>query len=162
MKTRLICCLLCCALCLCLCACGSKAEPETPTEPIASETPEASAEPSALPEPEPVASPEAAAEPKESAAPADKRPQRQSTLPGASLHTAEEPEPEDTLAALIADAQRFVDGPLEALIAELGEPLSREYVSSCLGSGQDGELRYEGFTVYTYLSDKGETVTGVE
>ena len=55
----------------------------------------------------------------------------------------------------------FIDRPLEELLAEFGEPESRDYVPSCLGNGQDGELVYDGFTVYTYRSSEGETVTGV-
>ena len=33
---------------------------------------------------------------------------------------------------------------------------------SCLGDGDDGNLYYEGFTVYTYREDGEETVTYVE
>lgn len=142
MRRKLLCCLLCCLLTLSLCACGGEQSP--PPEPTAEPT-----EAPAAPEVEPSAEPES-------------RPQRQPVLPGASLHAAGEPESEDLTAALVADAQRFVDGPVEALIAALGEPLSRDYAPSCLGSGRDGELCYEGFTVYTYLDDEGETVTGVE
>lgn len=136
--------LLCLLLTLGLCACGAESAPMPSAAP--------SAEPSAAP-----STPTPSATPTEEAA----QPQRSSSLPGASLHAAE-PERAEAPASLVEDAQRFVDGPVEALIAALGEPLSRDYAPSCLGSGKDGELRYEGFTVYTYLSDEGETVTGVE
>lgn len=59
-------------------------------------------------------------------------------------------------------ASRFVDSPLDALLAELGEPSSREYVPSCLGPGEDGELFYDGFTVYTFKSADGEVVIDVD
>ena len=42
-----------------------------------------------------------------------------------------------------------------------GEPLERNYAPSCLGGGEDGELVYEGFTVYTYREGDRETVTDV-
>ena len=48
--------------------------------------------------------------------------------------------------------------PIEELIAIIGEPLSTDYAPSCLGSGEDGELVYEGFIVYTYRQGETETV----
>ena len=47
------------------------------------------------------------------------------------------------------------------LIDALGEPLERNYAPSCLGGGEDGELVYEGFTVYTYREGDRETVKDV-
>ena len=55
-------------------------------------------------------------------------------------------------------AQTFVDKEAEELIAVIGEPLSSDYAPSCLGPGKDGELCYEGFTVYTYKEGGSEIV----
>ena len=100
--------------------------------------------------------------------PVEEAPQRESNLPGLNLHEAETEEPEaapaetdEAAVERLALAMTFIDRPLEELIAEFGEPESREYVPSCLGDGKDGELIYDGFTVYTYQSQAGETVTGV-
>lgn len=59
-------------------------------------------------------------------------------------------------------AETFIDRPVEELIAAIGEPISSDYASSCLGSGEDGNLYYEGFTVYTYREGTKETVRFVE
>lgn len=59
-------------------------------------------------------------------------------------------------------AKTFIDRPVEELIAAIGEPVSSDYASSCLGSGEDGNLYYEGFTVYTYREGTSETVRYVE
>jgi hypothetical protein len=48
------------------------------------------------------------------------------------------------------------------LIAAIGSPNSRSYASSCIGEGEDGELSYNGFTVYTYRENGIETVQDVE
>ena len=60
-------------------------------------------------------------------------------------------------------AKAFEGAPLEDLIAAIGEPLSSDYAPSCLGEGEDGNLYYDGFTVYTYRDvDGSETVNYVE
>ena len=44
----------------------------------------------------------------------------------------------------------------------IGKPNNESYASSCLGDGEDGELSYDGFTVYTYRAPDGaETVYDV-
>ena len=58
-------------------------------------------------------------------------------------------------------AQAFIDQPVDKLIDALGEPSSREYSDSCLGDGEDGNLKYDGFTVSTYKEGDTETVKGV-
>ena len=64
--------------------------------------------------------------------------------------------------ALFELAKGYVDKPLAELQAEIGEPLSSSYVSSCLiPGGEDGELHYDGFTVYTVKSGDSETVQDV-
>ena len=72
---------------------------------------------------------------------------------------AEEPDSSEDLLAL---AESFTDHEVSELIEAIGEPLDRAYVSSCLGSGEDGELYYDGFTVYTYREGDSEIVMGVE
>ncbi|MBQ6431053.1 MAG: hypothetical protein IJJ99_04160 [Oscillospiraceae bacterium] len=52
-------------------------------------------------------------------------------------------------------ALSFVNQPISALKEQIGEPKSVSYASSCLGDGEDGELYYEGFTVYTYRDTDG-------
>ena len=130
-----------CLLCaLLLIGCGSSA-------PAAAPAPEASPAPSAeasvtTEAPEPSAEPEA-------------------RLPDAGLvHDTEvTPSPSETLFEL---AKSFVDKPLSELQAEIGEPVSSSYVSSCLiPGGEDGELHYDGFTVYTVKSGDSETVQDV-
>jgi hypothetical protein len=51
---------------------------------------------------------------------------------------------------------------VEDLYAAIGSPVSSDYAPSCLGDGDDGNLYYEGFTVYTYRENGEETVTYVE
>ena len=93
---------------------------------------------------EPAAEPSAA--PEESEAPAE-----ESEAPA-----EEEPSP-------LEAAKAFEGAPLEDLIAAVGEPLSSDYAPSCLGEGEDGNLYYDGFTVYTYRDTDGtETVNYVE
>ena len=49
-----------------------------------------------------------------------------------------------------------------ALTDAIGKPNNESYASSCLGDGEDGELSYDGFTVYTYRAPDGaETVYDV-
>ncbi len=65
-------------------------------------------------------------------------------------------------ASLLDTAKQFEGEPLEDLIAAVGEPESSDYAPSCLGDGEDGNLYYDGFTVYTYRDDSGEIVNYVE
>ena len=114
------------------------AEPAAPAEsaaPVETEAPAETPTPSAEPEPEPSAEPVA-------------------TLPDAGLvrDTKASPSPSETLFEL---AKGYVDKPLAELQAEIGEPVSSNYVSSCL------ELHYDGFTVYTVKSGDSETVQDV-
>ncbi len=100
----------------------------------------------------------ASAEPTAEATPAPT-----ATLPDAVL----EPDTEGSTPqenTLYEKALTFVDQPLEDLIAEIGEPNSSEYASSCLVIGEDGEdgvLYYDGFIVTTYRQGDAETVIDV-
>lgn len=60
------------------------------------------------------------------------------------------------------EAQSFVGKDISLLISAIGDPLSKSYASSCMGDGEDGELHYNGFTVYTYKEGSSERVTDVE
>ena len=68
----------------------------------------------------------------------------------------------DGEAGLLDTAKEYEGKPVEDLIAAIGEPVSSDYAPSCLGEGEDGNLYYDGFTVYTYRDDTGETVSYVE
>lgn len=59
-------------------------------------------------------------------------------------------------------AESCIDKTVQELYALIGEPESSEYVPSCLGPGEDGNLYYADFTVYTYREGETETVRVVE
>ena len=126
-------------------AAPAPAETAAPAEsaaPVETEAPTETPAPSPEPEPEPSAEPVA-------------------TLPDAGLvrDTKASPSPSEALMEL---AKGYVDKPLSELQAEIGEPVSSSYVSSCLiPGGEDGELHYDGFTVYTVKSGDSETVQDV-
>lgn len=81
-------------------------------------------------------------------------------------------EPETTAApetepATEPDAKEIAKGLIDAPVAELyeaiGYPESSDYAPSCLKEGaEDGNLYYDGFTVYTIRSGEEETVYYVE
>ena len=111
-------------------------EPEDPageTETVETQ-PAESAEPAATPAPETEA-------PVETAAPAE---------------SAMSPEEQKNA------AMGFVDASVNDLYAAVGYPASSDYAPSCIGPGEDGNLYYDGFTVYTYRENGTETVVYVE
>lgn len=61
-------------------------------------------------------------------------------------------------------AKSLIGRPVQELYDAIGQPGSCDYGSSCLvKDAQDGELVYDGFTVYTtLLADGTETVYDVE
>lgn len=61
-------------------------------------------------------------------------------------------------------AESCIDKSVEELYALIGEPESFDYAPSCLNPdvGQDGNLYYDGFIVYTYREGEVETVSYVE
>ena len=61
-----------------------------------------------------------------------------------------------------AIAEGYIDRYVEDLYAAIGEPEYSDYAPSCLGEGDDGNLYYDGFIVYTYRENGTETVTYVE
>lgn len=70
-------------------------------------------------------------------------------------------EPEPKPAPTAADAQAYIGKSVSSLIAAIGAPKGRDYAPSCLGDGEDGELFYDSFTVYTYRLNGVETVQDV-
>ena len=135
-----------------LCACGQESASPAPSELPAPEVSPTPAEAAPLPTEAPA----------ETAEPVPEDPDARPALPDAGLHPAEEKPAEDPeIAARKALALQYVNQDAEALIRELGEPLERSYAPSCLGKGEDGELCYEGFTVYTYREGDRETVKDV-
>ncbi|MCR5090762.1 MAG: hypothetical protein K6C08_14785 [Oscillospiraceae bacterium] len=127
-------------LCLLLAGCG---KPAPAQESPASETPESTLVPS-----------EAPTAPSETVS----LPAQTASLPDSMLKEDDSPDEEKPD---FEAAKTFVDKTLEELTAVIGEPLSSSYVSSCLGPGQDGELVYDGFTVYTYREGSAETILDV-
>lgn len=60
-------------------------------------------------------------------------------------------------------AESCIDKSVQELYALIGEPAEKDYAPSCLGEGgEDGNLYYEGFIVYTYKEGDKETVHYVE
>ena len=72
--------------------------------------------------------------------------------------------PLDVINADMALAESCMDKSVEELYMLIGEPLSADYAPSCLnpGQGEDGNLYYDGFVVYTYREGETETVQYVE
>ena len=135
MKEKWISIVLCLLCALLLIGCGSGASPA----PTPSAAPAPSAEPSAEPSPEPSAAPAA-------------------VLPDEALKP-DVPEAPTAKEEALQIAKGFEGKDLSELIAVLGEPLSSEYGPSCLGDGKDGELKYDGFIVYTTQKGSAETIT---
>ena len=67
----------------------------------------------------------------------------------------------DRSTAAQAIAQGLVGRPVSELYATIGKPLSADYAPSCLIDGDDGELAYDGFVVYTERGADYETVYAV-
>lgn len=89
-----------------------------------------------------------------------------SVLPGSAETDNEEPESaENEMTESSPDmvtAKSLIGHSVKELVEAIGEPSSKEYASSCLGSGEDGEWVYDGFIVYTYKENDSETVEDVE
>ena len=64
----------------------------------------------------------------------------------------------------MALAESCIDKTVDELFALIGEPINADYAPSCLnpGVGEDGNLEYDGFIVYTYREGDTETVQYVE
>ena len=86
------------------------------------------------------------------------------TTPDPAAESTETAEPaEETGGSLLEIAKGYEGANVDELIAAIGDPNSSDYAPSCLGEGEDGNLYYDGFTVYTYHDTSGaETVNYVE
>lgn len=82
-------------------------------------------------------------------------------LPPAPSEDQSAAETEPKAAPTKADAQAYIGKSASSLIAAIGAPKGSDYAPSCLGDGEDGELFYDGFTVYTYRLNGTETVQDV-
>lgn len=61
-----------------------------------------------------------------------------------------------------AKARSYIGKSASSLISGIGSPTSSQYSPSCMGDGDDGELYYGDFTVYTYREGDSEKVVDVE
>lgn len=172
MMRKILSVLLAIALLCALCACGgqTQAAPETPAE--EKTAPAVPAAPAPQPEPPAPAPEDPVEEPAE--APAEPAPQEEPAAapaapadqPADKPAPAAEPEkPAETPAKPAGDpkaiAQGLVGRPVSELYAAIGQPLSADYAPSCLIDGDDGELTYDGFVVYTERGADYETVYAV-
>ena len=93
----------------------------------------------------------------------------ESVLPGAESGVETEDEVQNSPAETAepevnedkALAESMIGEEVSKLIEAIGEPESADYASSCLGPGEDGELQYDGFTVYTYKEGDSEVIQNV-
>ena len=93
----------------------------------------------------------------------------ESVLPGAESSVEDENEVQNSSEEEAAPevnedkalAESMIGEEVSKLIEALGEPESADYASSCLGPGEDGELQYDGFTVYTYKEGDSEVIQNV-
>lgn len=104
---------------------------------------------------------------------AKEEPAPQATAPAATEAvietTVETTVPEtETQAEAEADTRKeqamaLIEAPVEDLYAAIGYPESSDYAPSCLvEGGEDGNLYYDGFIVYTIRKGDQETVYYVE
>ena len=160
MKKNLLLAALCLICALLLIGCGSSAPAASPA-PTETAAPVEPAAPAETETPAPEASPAPSTDTSVTAEEPEPSAQPEAKLPDAGLvqDTAVTPSPSEALFEL---AKSYVDKPLSELQAEIGEPVTSSYVSSCLvPGGEDGELHYDGFTVYTVKSGDSETVQDV-
>lgn len=64
--------------------------------------------------------------------------------------------------AQLALAKTCINKPVAELYALVGQPITSDYAPSCMGEGEDGNLYYDGFIVYTYREGDTESVYYVE
>lgn len=177
--------LLCSLLCLTtLAGCGSpsggasswvESSASQPTAQPAQSVPDASLPDVSVP-------PEDSSQPEEEPSPAASEPQSARSTPepavtapetkpetkpepaGSTPESAPTPEPEpqpETPAATKETASAYIGHSVSSLIAAIGSPSGSDYTPSCQGDGEDGELFYDGFTVYTYRENGTEIVQDV-
>ena len=93
----------------------------------------------------------------------------QSSLPGAAAEAEEAEETpapvsekETAIADAVQKARKLKDRPVSELYDAIGEPDSEDAAPSCMGPGEDVNLYYDGFTVYTYREGDKQTVVDAE
>ena len=107
------------------------------------------------------------------AAASEKPADMQSVLPGAASaaeETAEEPEETEApvsdeelaLEEKIRTVLKLKNRPVSELYDAIGEPDSEDSAPSCMGPGEDVNLYYDGFTVYTYREGESQIVVDAE
>lgn len=136
------------ALTVLLSACGDAASSPSPADSSSPAVSASAPESTAPAEPSPSAP--GSSNPVEPSAP-------ESTAPAVEPSAPESSDPE----ARKEQAASFIGKSVDDLIAAIGEPTGSDYAPSCLGSGEDGELFYDGFSVYTYREGDTETVQDV-
>ncbi len=141
MKKTVICLSLC--LLVLLSACGAAgAQSDKPAEtPAAAQT-----QPKETEKAQPTGKPAATPEPP---APTDAPPE-------------ETDEPAPPVNEMLETAKTFIGKTTPELFDAIGTPDSSDYAPSCLGPGEDGNLYYDSFTVYTYRENGVETIRIVE
>ena len=102
--------------------------------------------PAPIPEPGPAPAPDPEPEPE--------------PAPGPAPALEPEPAPAESVDRKSV-AEGLVGHPVSELYAAIGRPLASDYAPSCLVDGDDGELTYDGFTVYTTREGDQETVYAV-
>ena len=85
--------------------------------------------------------------------------------PGSSPGT--DPQPDSSPERSVSDEAKAIAMSMEgqstsALFAAIGQPQSSDYTTSCMGPGEDGNLYYDGFVVYTYREGDSEVIQYVE
>ena len=102
---------------------------------------------------------------KESEKPAD----MQSSLPSTAAVEEEatesaEPVSDEAAAAreAVQKALKLKNRPVSELYDAIGEPISEDSAPSCAGPGEDVNLYYDGFTVYTYKEGNEQVVYDAE
>lgn len=104
--------------------------------------------------------PETTAEPTRATQAATKPTAAPTSAPTTAPAATEAPEPTQPV-DLRATAMNYIGQSVSSLYAAIGYPNGSSYASSCNGPGEDGELYYNGFTVYTYRENGVETVVDV-
>lgn len=84
------------------------------------------------------------------------------TATSASAPTTAEDPTEATQPNPMQLAKECIGKPVSELYDRIGYPNSSDYAPSCMGDGEDGNLYYDGFIVYTYREGDTESVYYVE
>ncbi|MCI8423701.1 MAG: hypothetical protein HFF50_09245 [Lawsonibacter sp.] len=111
-------------------------------------------EPQPAERPQPIQDPE----PPKDSQPAQEPDTSQEPQPPEDPEPSQEPEP---AAPTREAAAAYIGRSAASMIAAIGAPNGSSYAPSCMGEGEDGELFYSSFTVYTYREGGSEIVQDV-